>query len=532
MYRQTMLLIFRKSIARLSLHSRVTFSTRQIHKMAMIDYPYEEAVKTLNQLQGTQMMPLAKKYEGYGLIAMRNFLARVKITDDDLGGMNIVHVAGTKGKGSTCAFVESILRHHGVKTGFFSSPHLIEVRERFRVAGKPISRELFTSYFWQVYKLLELDKDIYDVEFPSYFYFLTVLGFYIFKHEKVDAAIFEVGIGGTYDCTNVVTNPTVCGVSSLGIDHTNLLGDTIASIAWHKAGIFKSGVSAFTVLQPLNGLEVLQEVAKKKQACLNIAQDFTTYTAKQNVNLGLSGEYQKVNASLAIELANCWLLKQLGVSLFSGEKLDKNTVDGLANCEWNGRAQVIKFDSMTFYLDGAHTMRSVKCATEWFQKESDAEAAKLSKPCTKTLVFNVTKKRDAYSFLSTLYQCNFSKAIFVPNIATLLPTHLNDQNNLQCPVESRLAQVLQNKDEWNALCKDNNDLMVAEQSYVFACIADAIVWMSKGRDDKLQQVAQLLCLENSWPNHPCGSDHLQVLITGSLHLVGGCLRVLKPNLND
>lgn len=108
-----------------------------------------------------------------------------------------------QGKGSTCSFCESILRQHGLKTGFYSSPHLVQVRERIRINGDPISRELFAKYFWEVYDLLIKQKEN-DNDMPAYFKFLTVMAFYVFLKENVDAAIIEVGIGGLYDCTNVL----------------------------------------------------------------------------------------------------------------------------------------------------------------------------------------------------------------------------------------------------------------------------------------------------------------------------------------
>ncbi|KAI2554047.1 FPGS isoform 15, partial [Pan troglodytes] len=169
------------------------------------------------------------------LEAMELYLARSGLQVEDLDRLNIIHVTGTKGKGSTCAFTECILRSYGLKTGFFSSPHLVQVRERIRINGQPISPELFTKYFWRLYHRLE--------------------------ETKVDLAVVEVGIGGAYDCTNIIRKPVVCGVSSLGIDHTSLLGDTVEKIAWQKGGIFKQGVPAFTVLQPEGPLAVLRDRA-------------------------------------------------------------------------------------------------------------------------------------------------------------------------------------------------------------------------------------------------------------------------------
>jgi len=508
------------------------------HAMAVCDTQYEEAVKLINEMQCNHMLPPGKKYEGLGLTLMRQFLRRVSVTQDDLRSMRIVHVAGTKGKGSTCAFVESLLRHHGIHTGFFSSPHLVEVRERVRLNGKPISRQMFTNYFWEVYELLDKSKDLYDVKFPSYFYFLTTLALYIFKHEKVSAAVVEVGIGGTYDCTNVIDHPVVCGVTSLGIDHTNLLGNTVGSIAWHKAGIFKAGVPAFTVQQPEDGLDVLMQVAQQQSTPLQVVPDWDNYVSKSasTLRLGLSGDYQKLNASLAIQLVHCWLShvssKSLPHSTEMLNSLNQTYVNGLAQCHWNGRAQILKYNSITFYLDGAHTMRSIECASKWFSKQAAEEEKDLKKPCIKLLAFNITKKRDAYGMLSILHENKFDQSIFVPNITTLLQSSFNDQTNLTVPVENRLVQVFANRDSWKKVCANEGHMITNAQAPVFPCIADAVLWVSKDRDFKLSETSKELSMEDSWPAFPYQTEHLQILVTGSLHLVGGFLRILKPNLND
>ncbi|VDO21582.1 unnamed protein product [Brugia timori] len=125
---------------------------------------------------------------------------------EEIDRLNVIHVSGTKGKGSTCAFTESILRQFGFKTGFYSSPHLVHVRERIRINGDPLSEEDFVKYFEHIYSLLEkaVEESNKTVTMPSYFKFLTVMAFHVFIEEKVDVAIVEVGIGGEHDCTNII----------------------------------------------------------------------------------------------------------------------------------------------------------------------------------------------------------------------------------------------------------------------------------------------------------------------------------------
>ena len=165
-------------------------------------------------------------------------------------------------QGSVCSLVESILRAHGLKTGFFSSPHLVSVTERIRLNGKPISENTFAEYFWRVFHRLDVEKES-PQDLPPYFSFLTLMAFHVFLAEKVDVAILEVGIGGTHDCTNIVQNTKTVGITSLGLDHVPVLGDTVEKISAQKAGIIKKQSNVFTVVQPGSANEVIEKVAKE-----------------------------------------------------------------------------------------------------------------------------------------------------------------------------------------------------------------------------------------------------------------------------
>lgn len=219
----------------------------------------------------------------------RYYLSLIGIEPEELNQLRVVHVAGTKGKGSTCAFVESILRHCGYKTGFYSSPHLVVARERIRLDGIPISEEKFAHYFTFVYNQIR-EKKSPDVPMPAYFNFMTVMAFHIFLMEKVDVAVLEVGIGGEYDCTNVVPKPIVTGVTSLDLDHTKLLGEKIEQIAWQKAGIFKENVAAFTVKQNEKAMQVLRQRANEKNASLYVVPSWSIYPQSQSTKLGINGK--------------------------------------------------------------------------------------------------------------------------------------------------------------------------------------------------------------------------------------------------
>lgn len=189
--------------------------------------------------------------------------------------LNIIHITGTKGKGSTSAFVDSLIRQTALKdrqdcrpvVGLYTSPHLVQVRERIRLDGQPISEQSFAKYFWEVWDRLEENEKRANPDMtplrPVYFRYLTIMAYHIFLTLKVKCTILEVGIGGRFDSTNIVPKPIVTGITTLGLDHTALLGNTIEEIAYQKAGIFKKDCDALSVSQSDGAKKVLEEEAKQ-----------------------------------------------------------------------------------------------------------------------------------------------------------------------------------------------------------------------------------------------------------------------------
>lgn len=293
--------------------------------------------------------------------------------------LNFVHVAGTKGKGTTCAFVNSILQQYqksaGVprKIGLYTSPHLVVVRERIRINSQPISEELFTKYFFEVWDALEssaVKEGIDPAEKPAYFRFLTLLSFHVFMREGVDAAVIEVGVGGECDSTNIMTQPAVTGITTLGIDHVATLGDTIDKIAWHKAGIFKNGCPAFTVSQVPEAMEVLEQRAKERNVNLN---HIKVYPALFNIRLKPEEHFQRENASLAIRLSMT-VLEKFGLQIDpTSDTLPDEMKQGLENIVWRGRCETLVKDNQAWHLDGAHTEESLKIACSWYGRVSQSQ---------------------------------------------------------------------------------------------------------------------------------------------------------------
>ena len=153
----------------------------------------------------------------------------------------VIHVAGTNGKGSVCAFLENILRQSGRKTGLFTSPHLIRINERFQVCREEISDEEFTDVFLEVLRAVEkMQAEGYP--HPTYFELLFVMGMVWFRRRKIDILVMETGLGGRLDATSTVAHPSLSVISSISMDHMQYLGNTIRAIAAEKAGIIKKGV--------------------------------------------------------------------------------------------------------------------------------------------------------------------------------------------------------------------------------------------------------------------------------------------------
>ncbi|XP_047379792.1 folylpolyglutamate synthase, mitochondrial isoform X1 [Sciurus carolinensis] len=547
---------------------------------------YQDAVRMLNTLQtNASYLEQVKRERGdpqTQLEAMEVYLVRSGLQVEDLDQLNIIHVTGTKGKGSTCAFTERILRNYGLKTGFFSSPHLVQVRERIRIDGQPISPELFTKHFWSLYHRLEKTKDDSCVSMPAYFRFLTLMAFHVFLQEKVDLAVVEVGIGGAYDCTNIIRKPVVCGVSSLGLDHVSLLGDTVEKIAWQKGGIFKHGVPAFTVLQPEGPLAVLRDRAQQISCPLYLCPPLEALEeGGPPLTLGLEGEHQRSNAALALQLAHCWLQRRDQQGTWPGVgklRVSRPSVPwplplapvfqptshmrhGLRDTEWPGRTQVLRRGPLTWYLDGAHTTSSVQACVRWFRQALRCSERPSCGPEVRVLLFNSTGDRDPAALLKLLQPCQFDYAVFCPNLTEVASTGNADQQNFTVTLDQVLLRCLEHQQHWSCLGEEQASrglwspssleprgpapLQLAPHqphpcgtsSLVFSCISHALQWISQGRDPVFQSPSP----PRGLLTHPMASSGasvlreaaaVHVLVTGSLHLVGGVLKLLEPSLSQ
>lgn len=270
-----------------------------------------------------------------------------------------VHVAGTNGKGSTCAMIESGLRASGLRTGLFTSPHLVEPTERIRINGEPVSPEQFAAVFERVHQTAERmqAEGALDAH-PSYFETVTAMAFLTFADQDVDIAVIEVGLGGRLDATNVIT-PELTVITPVDFDHQEFLGDTLEEIAGEKAGILKPGVPAVFAPQRPEAAGVLMSRASELGVPVTdvsrIGAEFPHVTARGcslgvrgvRIDCPLAGMHQMRNARTAVVA-----LQELGVP---AEAIQK----GIAGTVWPGRLEMVS-EQPAILLDGAHNPAGVE----------------------------------------------------------------------------------------------------------------------------------------------------------------------------
>ena len=504
------------------------------------------------------------------------------------------------------------------KIGLYTSPHLRSVRERIQINNEPLSESDFAKYFFEIWDRLENaarakgeDPSANGVK-PMYFRYLTLMALHTYMSEGVDSAVIECGIGGEYDATNILVQPTVTAITALGIDHVDILGSTLRDIAWHKSGIFKSGAHALTVVQPPEAIDVLHARARERNVELQVVGRNRDV---DSLKLGLAADFQKTNASLAVATVTAHLEK-LGHPEFDSLRRTSENGDmkaslpsefrrGLEVVRLAGRCDIRReSEKLTWYIDGGHTMDSVRIAGEWFascvnpnpnpnpnlDSSSSPEITEIntngsSTPTTTTtkpsssssspyriLLFN-QQSRDAIPLARTLFAvladglANDAKtnpnttihddtenrqhhhptthAFFSTNVtyrqngykADLVSINADAQAVRALSVQHALAKLWKELDpdcdvrvfgtveEAVAACRD-----VASATTTTINAADAGVRSVNGdgdgnvdeHDGKRKRKAEV-------NGHGHAHDHVstQVLVTGSLHLVGGLLEILE-----
>lgn len=307
----------------------------------MHSFDYEQALAFIHGTYG--------KGEKRGLANIHAMLSRLGNPHERL---RCIHVAGTNGKGSTCAFIQAILRCAGFRVGLYTSPFLQRYNERMRVDGVPIADETLAGIAGRVADVVSA-LHAENIK-PTEFEIGTAIAFLFFAEAEVDFAVIEVGLGGRNDPTNVIT-PLVSVIAAIGLDHVRVLGNTLEQIAMEKAGIVKRSVPV--VVSGQNQQSVLDVIDAK---CAEFETDMYIARPDGGMVLGLQGKHQEYNAATAVEAVR--------VLMRSGMAIPEQAIaDGLRRAKWPGRLEYVG-EEPSILLDGAHNAQGAQSLAEYVQK--------------------------------------------------------------------------------------------------------------------------------------------------------------------
>jgi dihydrofolate synthase/folylpolyglutamate synthase len=417
----------------------------------------------------------------FRLDRMRDLLARLGNPQQRL---RIIHVAGTKGKGSTSAMIASVLSAAGYRCGLYTSPHLDRLEERLMVDGQPCPESEFVGLIQRIQPIVEQmdaegQKQDPDWFGPTYFEITTAMAFLYFatcsveRPVSTDVAVVEVGLGGRLDSTNVC-EPIISVITSISYDHTDLLGSSLAEIAWEKAGIIKSGVPVVSGVVAEEPRRVITAAANQRGCrLLQLDVDFKydyrpshelgrpgpmTYASMgyqnsaasqwQNmpdIKLALLGRHQAANAAVAISVLN--ELEHLGLHV-----TEAAVRDGLANLNWPARVEVVARQP-TVVIDAAHNVASIQSLTDTLQESFP--------PSRRLLVFGTTLGKDVRGMLQVL----------LPHFeAVILTRYVNNPRAVDVAELDKLAAELSTRPRYTC----NNPLAAWQRACELATPADLV----------------------------------------------------------
>ena len=307
-----------------------------------------------------------------------------------------LHIAGTNGKGSTAAMAAAVLQAAGYRVGLYTSPHLVEFRERIRVNGEMITESRVAQLTEQLQALCQPDLS------PTFFEYTTAMAFQHFADSGVDVAVLEVGLGGRFDATNVVT-PIACAVTTISLDHQEYLGDTGSSIAFEKAGIIKPGVPVVLGRLEDDAWRTIEQVAMERQApVFRLKEDFCTVgeEPRQFSYHGLGMQYDALTCALEgrhqLDNAAC-ALALLEAAAPQGITVTAEAVrEGLRTVKWAGRLEVVD-RRPTILLDGAHNPAAAMALADYLTR---FDRSHLSRPVV--LVLGMMRDKDHRGFVEPL----------------------------------------------------------------------------------------------------------------------------------
>jgi dihydrofolate synthase / folylpolyglutamate synthase len=325
--------------------------------------------------------------ENTGKFGINLGLQRIKKLCELLGNpekeLKVIHVAGTNGKGSTTAFIASVLKEQGYRVGIYTSPYIERFTERIRINENEIEQEEIAQIITELVPVI--DKLVEEgLEPPTEFEIITVAAFKYFYDKKVDFVVLEVGLGGRFDATNVIT-PLLSVITTISFDHTNILGNTLDKIAYEKAGIIKENIPVVVYPQEKEAMEVIQEVGLKNNAALHLVGEMrpeilmdtedgiifnvsgrSTYNS---LKIKLLGEHQVMNALTALTALE--VFRELGFKL-----TEEAIYKGFENARWPGRLEIVRVYPH-IVLDGGHNIQGVKALVKAAKKYFSGKKIKI-----------------------------------------------------------------------------------------------------------------------------------------------------------
>ena len=347
----------------------------------------------------TYLFNCAPPFQQVGGAAYKEGLSTTIALDNHLGNphrkFRTIHVAGTNGKGSTSHTLAAILQESGYKVGLYTSPHLIDFRERMRVNGTPASKEYVTDF-------VERHRAFFEPLQPSFFELTTAMAFNYFAEQNVDVAIIEVGLGGRLDCTNIIT-PELCIITNISPDHTQFLGNTLQEIASEKAGIIKNGIPVVIGETTTETKEVFAQKAKESNAPIIFAEEEALLTAATPMDNGyrysstvfgefcgeLGGDYQQKNTNTLLSAIN--ILRGKGFTI-TEESLRKGFTNVCKLTGLMGRWQKIQ-ENPRVICDAGHNIGGIKYITEQLARVDCRELR---------IVFGMVNDKDITSVLKMM----------------------------------------------------------------------------------------------------------------------------------
>ena len=356
------------------------------------------------------MLDIPRFSKGYGIDDTKRLLGKI---GDFSTTVPTIHIAGTNGKGSVCAYLKSVFLAAGLKTLTFTSPHLWDVRERFSYCNEMMSKEEFLKCYEGVKALLDTSETNSDCS-PAFFDFLFLMFSIYVQIKKPDVVILETGLGGRLDATNTIELPKVCAITEIGLDHMEYLGDTVEKIAAEKAGIIKAGIPVVFVDKP-GSFDIIKNVCEEKGSSYKSVSkkdiknllrtpkgiDFSTDCLYyENVNLWIKSValYQTENAMIAVKVVETLVeSKVFNLSL-------SEVKEGLANMKWPGRMEEVYSN---IYFDGAHNLDGINA----FLESVKYDGAK-----KRRLVFSAVSDKQVEEISSLICESELFEQIYVAPI--------------------------------------------------------------------------------------------------------------------